>query len=165
MRGTAMITAHDYYENVAKATVTEFQKNNSDLRLALLASMAVLHVVDYVMQNREAEPKKAVRAMRQYIDTTSENNFSFLVVRDFALASKHCRLSDNRLHSGKHITAYPSFTGVMRAGQSFLGDKIGGITIHWKEHEYVNLTIALQNVLKLFETDFHELTTGECDSE
>lgn len=95
MRGTAMITAHDYYENVAKATVTEFQKNNSDLRLAL----------------------------------------------------------------------YPSFTGVMRAGQSFLGDKIGGITIHWKEHEYVNLTIALQNVLKLFETDFHELTTGECDSE
>jgi hypothetical protein len=165
MRDTAMITARDYYENVAKATVVEFQKNNGDRRLALLASMAVLHVVDYVMQNREPDPKKAEDAVHQYTYTTSENNFAFLVVKEFALASKHCRLRNNRLHSGEHVTAYPSFTGVMRAGQLFLGDKIGGITIHWKDQQWVNLTNALQNVLELFEADFPELTTDKSDTE
>jgi hypothetical protein len=127
--------------------------------------MAILHVVDYVMQNRESDPIKADEAVSQYNKTTSEKHFAFLVVKDFALASKHCRLRDNRLHSGKHIRAYPSFTGVMRAGQSFLNDKIGGITIHWKDQQWINLTSALQNVLQLFETDFPELTTDKCDAE
>jgi hypothetical protein len=134
-----MITARSYYENVAKATVIEFQMNNSDLRLALLASIAVLHVVDYVMHNREPDPEKANKAVHQYNETTSEKNFAFCVVRGFALASKHCRRRGGDFHSGKHMSAYPSFAGVMRAGQSFFGDKTGGITIQWKEHQWVNL--------------------------
>lgn len=157
MHAKPMITARNYYDNVVKPTVTEFCNNNKDLRLALLASMAVLHVVDYVMHNRESDPKKADREVKQYSASAGET-FAFRVLRDFALASKHCRLHDNRLHSGEHMVAYPSFTGVMRAGQSFFGDTTGGITIQWDKHQHVNLTHVLLQVLNLFERDFPELT-------
>ena len=81
MRDKGMITARDYYEKVAKPTVVEFQNNNGDLRLALLASMAILHVVDYVMQNREPDPKKADELVHQYTNKTSKNKFAFQVPR------------------------------------------------------------------------------------
>jgi hypothetical protein len=162
MRDAApMLTARSYYENVARATVIEFQKNNSDLRLALLASIAVLHVVDYVMHNREPDdPKKAYQEVSQYVETSAKKNFAFRVVRGFALASKHCHRYGGDFHSGMHMRAYPAFSGVMRAGQSFFGDTTGGITIQWKEHEWVNLSDALQKVLQIFEADFAELTQG-----
>ncbi len=152
-----MISARSYFERIVKPTIDQFRNDNGDLRLALLASMAVLHTVDYVMQNREPDPEKANEAVILYT-RSSDREFAFEVVRDFALASKHCRLRDGSLHSGRTMMAYPSFTGVMRAGQSFLGDKIGGLTIQWREREYVNLTTALERVLQILEADFPELS-------
>src|SRR5437879_3280719 len=147
-----MISARDYFDWVVKPTVNQFRKDNADFRLALLAAMATLHTVDYVMQNRESDPEKANDAIARYIK--GKGDFAFQSVRDFALASKHCRLRDGRLHSGRVMTAYPSFVGVMRAGQSFLGDTVGGLTIQWRDHEFVNLTTALGRVLQIFEADF-----------
>jgi hypothetical protein len=47
-----MISAHQYYDQIVKPTVDEFFKTNKDLRLAMLACAAMLHVIDYVAQNR-----------------------------------------------------------------------------------------------------------------
>ena len=58
MQRAAMISARDYYDRVVIPTVGEFSSNNKDIRHALLACMATLHLVDYVMQNRELDPKK-----------------------------------------------------------------------------------------------------------
>jgi hypothetical protein len=55
------------------------------------------------------------------------------------------------------MRAYPSFAGVMRTGQSFVGDAIGGVTVHWNEHEYVNLSQALTKTLELYEARFPEI--------
>jgi hypothetical protein len=43
-------------------------------------------------------------------------------------------------HSGKYSIVLRAFVGVMQAEISFFGDKTGGVTIQWKEHEYVNLS-------------------------
>jgi hypothetical protein len=152
-----MITAYEYYNHVAKPAVDEFQKENGSLKLALSASMALLHVVDYVMQNRESDPKEADEAVRRYVERTSQNRFAFRVVKEFALASKHCRLRADGFHSGEYMRAYASFAGVMRCGQSFLGDAIGGITVRWREQQYVNLTTVLSKTLEIYESDFPEL--------
>jgi hypothetical protein len=47
--------------------------------------------------------------------------------------------------------------GVMRAGESFIGDETGGVTIRWKERVYVNLSKALARTLAFYETEFTEL--------
>jgi hypothetical protein len=45
----------------------------------------------------------------------------------------------------------------MRSGQSFILDTVGGITIRWKAHQYVNLPKALTETLKFYESEFPEL--------
>jgi hypothetical protein len=47
--------------------------------------------------------------------------------------------------------------GGSRAGQTFLGDTIGGITVEWDERGYVNLTNALKATLEYLESEFPEL--------
>ena len=47
-----MIGALIYYEKIAKPTAEQFFLENKNIRLAMLACMATLHVVDYVFQNR-----------------------------------------------------------------------------------------------------------------
>jgi len=161
MQRAAMISARDYYDIVVTPTVGEFSSNNKDIRLALLACMATLHLVDYVMHNRDADTTTAEGAVFAFCKEASERNFPFCVVRGFALASKHCRLSQQSLegfHSGDHMIAYPAFAGVMRAGASFAGDTVGGITIHWKAQQFVNLTNALKETLQFYEAEFPELT-------
>ena len=158
-----MISARDYYDRVVIPTVGEFSSNNKDIRHALLACMATLHLVDYVMQNRELDPKKADGMVSEFYAAAAaaDGNFAFCVVRGFALASKHCRLARGSLegfHSGDHMIAYPAFAGVMRAGASFAGDTVGGITIHWKAQQSVNLTNALKETLQFYEAKFPELT-------
>ena len=156
-----MISAHDYYKTVVIPNVSEFCSNNKDIRLALNASTTTLHVVDYVMQIAEKNSTAADHKVSQFCDAAAGRNFSFCVVRGFALASKHCRLSKQSLegfHSGEHMIAYPSFAGIMRCGASFIGGTVGGITIHWKAQQFVNFTNALKEVLQFFEAEFPELT-------
>ena len=146
-----MISARQYYDQITKPTVDEFLRSNKDLRLAMLACAATLHVVDYVGQNRANNVKdgdKKVKALKK----KAREQFAFEVVEGFALASKHCNLSSRPgFNSGEHMVAYPSFAGVMRAGESFLGDTIGGITVRWTKNRYVNLTWALKEGSSLFQ--------------
>ena len=161
MQRAAMISAHDYYNRVVIPTAREFSSNNKDIRLALLACMATLHVVDYVMHNRDTNARTADRKVSAFCEDASGRNFPFCVIRGFALASKHCRLSQQSLegfHSGGHMVAYPSFAGVMRCGASFMGDTVGGITVHWKAKQFVNLANALKETLQFYEVEFSELT-------
>ena len=44
------------------------------------------------------------------------------------------------------------------AGESFIGDTVGGITIDWSDGRWINLTLALQDTLKVMEGDFPEIT-------
>ena len=158
MEDAMMLTARDYYTRVAKLAVDAFQKDNHSLWLAMGACMIVLHVVDYVMHNREPDPIKADDAIRRYSEQATEDHFAFRAVREYSLASKHCRRRANGFHSGKYMQAYPCVAGIMRCGQSFLGDTIGGITIRLQEHQNVNLTTVLQKTLEIYEADFPELT-------
>jgi hypothetical protein len=155
-----MISARGYYEIVVLPTVSMFSSHNKDIGLALLSCMASLHVVDYVMQNREADIETANDMVSAYCRTAAERSFPFCVVRAFALASKHCRLSKESLkgfHSGNYMIAYPSFAGVARCGATFMGDTVGGVTIHWKGTQFVNLSNALKLTLEFYEKEFPEL--------
>ena len=152
-----MISARQYYVQIAKPTVDDFLRNNKDLRLAMLACAVTLHVVDYVGQNRANNVKdgdKTVKALKN----KARQQFAFEVVEGFALASKHCNLSSRPgFDSGEHMVAYHSFAGVMRAGESYLGDTIGGITVRWTKIGYANLTWALKETSKYFESEYPEL--------
>jgi hypothetical protein len=153
-----LISAYRYYTEIVKPTVDEFFKSNKDLRLAMLACTVTLHVIDYVAQNKASDANvgdSEVRALK----AKAKAHFAFEVVEGFALASKHCSLSRRPgFDSGKHMVAYPSFAGVAVLGATFLGDIIGGITVHWTERGYVNLTVALKATLEYLESEFPELT-------
>ena len=88
-----MISAYDYYTNVVKPTVEEFLDKRADVRRAFLACMATLHTVDYVMQNREPDPKAADKLVDEFKRDSLQQSSAFEVVAAFALASKHCRLT------------------------------------------------------------------------
>jgi hypothetical protein len=158
---TAMISASDYYTKIAKPTVDDFLAHNDNVRLAFLACVATLHVIDYVAQNREPDDVLANQLVDRLKAHCREHlELRYCVVEGFALASKHCRLSRDDLkgfHSGRYMLAYPAIVGVMRAGESFIGDETGGVTIHWKEREYVNLAKALTRTLAFYEAEFTEV--------
>jgi hypothetical protein len=155
---TRVITPSYYYQEITKPTVDEFLMKNGDIRLAMLACQATLHVLDYIFQSREPDPKKADKLLGKFKKDIARKVFAFEVVEGFALASKHCTLSSKPdFNSGRYMVAYPSFAGTMVAGQSFLGDTVGGITIRWTDHGHVNLTTALQATLAFYETEFPEL--------
>src|SRR3954463_13936156 len=127
------------------------------LRLGMNAAAAVLHVVDYVMQNSASDPKTGNRSIDDYREDARQN-FSFEVVEAFAVASKHCNLrSRPGFDSGTHMVAQTSFIDEM-VGESFIGGTVGGITIDWSEGRWINLTLALQDTLKVMEGDFPEIT-------
>jgi hypothetical protein len=127
--------------------------------------MATLHVIDYVAQNREPDD---VDAGSKLVERPKEHSkkqlgLRFCVVEGFALASKHCRLSRGDLrgfHSGDYMVASPAFVGVMTVGGSFIGDETGGVTIHWRDVEYVNLAKALTKTLEFYESEFPEVVAG-----
>jgi hypothetical protein len=154
----AMISAYDYYTKVARPTADRFLAQNNDIGLGLLASMATLHVIDYVGQNR----KPNVRAANNLVNRLKARcrnrlGLRFQVLEGFALASKHCRLSNKNMknfHSGNYTVAFPATAGVMRSGQSFILDTVGGITIRWKAHQYVNLPKALTETLSSTNPNF-----------
>lgn len=159
-----MISAHDYYHQIARPTVDEFTGNRQsrgNLRLAMLACASTLHVIDYVMQNCASDAKEGDKLVKAYTREAEKRCFSFEVVRGFALASKHCTLSSKRgFHSGRYKIATPYFVRHGRVGAMstmFLSDKVGGITVRWTDRGHVNLTKALKKTLEFFEAEFPEL--------
>lgn len=126
----------------------------------MLAAMTILHAVDYVLQNRGADAKGNDQEIRDFVKNAAAASFEFGVIRDFALAAKHCRLSSpgkKGFHSGQYMVATPAFYGRMAIGRSFFGDKVGGVTIQIADHRYVNLTKALQGAMKFLEQEFPDL--------
>lgn len=123
--------------------------------------MVVLHAVDYVKQNSASDAKTANRLISEYMKDAGGRSFEFRVIRDFALASKHCHLTSHHpgFESDRYMVATPSILGRMVLGRTFLGDSIGGVTIRIDDRENVNLTTALQGAISFLETEFPELTT------
>jgi hypothetical protein len=147
-----------------KPTVEEFFINNKDLRMAMLTYTVTHHVIDYVAQNKASNAKDGKKDA-DALQAKAVAQFHFEVIEGFALASKHCNLiSRPGFDSGKHMVAFPSFAGVARAGSTFCGDLIGGITVDWtkrgepERRGYVNLTAALKATLEYLESEFPELT-------
>ena len=153
-----MIPPNIYYQAIVKPTVDEFRSKNHDIRLALLASMVTLHIVDYVMQNRASSPKEGDEAVRDFNSRASEKPFAFQVVREFALASKHCQLlKPPHRNSGDYKVSTPAFYGTAVFGRTFLNDAVGGVAVRWKKTQYVNLSTVLDATLKFYETEFPEI--------
>jgi hypothetical protein len=160
--GTTMITAHRYYTCVVEPTVEEFKKYNRDLRLALLAAMVTLHTVEYVMQNRAGDPGLGDDLVKEFSKKNADH-FHFSVVRGFALASKHCRLTSlSGFHSGEHRSVAAGRVGEMEAGVTPLNEP-GGIQVLWNE-KGVYLSVALDGTLALFESTFPEIGSGGTSS-
>jgi hypothetical protein len=111
----AMISATDYYTNIAKPTVDDFLARNDNVRLAFLACMATLHVIDYVAQNREPDDAQADQLVQRLKEHCRHSlGLPYRVIEGFALASKHCRLSRGDLrgfHSGSYMLAYRAMAG------------------------------------------------------
>lgn len=152
-----MMTAAAYVSQIAEPTLEEFRQHRADLRRGMLASMAVLHVVDFVMQNREATSQAGNDAIDAFKKRLAGTHIGFDTVNRFALASKHGALKrDPGFDTDKHMVAYPAFAGVMRAGQSFLGDTVGGITVNIGDGAHVNLLKALEATMALYRAEFPE---------
>ncbi|ACB28425.1 hypothetical protein [Methylobacterium radiotolerans] len=162
-----MFPARDYYDRIVRPTVQDFQSSNTDVRLGMLACMVLLHTVDHVYQNRETDPEAANVAVGRFNRTHSDRSedpgsIGYAVVRGFANASKHARLTGRDLNQGFgsrdfHI-ASPSFAGHIYAGNTYAGDEVGGVTILWREGRAVNLTDAIEHTMRVLEAEFHELT-------
>ena len=152
-----MMTAAQYVSLIVEPTLEEFRQNVDDLRRGMLASMAVLHVVDFVMQNREATPKAGDDAVAAFKKRMAGVQWGFDTVNLFALASKHGALRNPQgFDIGKHMVAAPAFADVMVIDGSFLGDEIGGITVEVEPTVYVNLLEALDATMALYRAEFSE---------
>lgn len=162
-----MLSAADYYTLIVRPTADEFFRRNSDVRLAMLACMATVHVVDHVVQNRmsvttKAEAMAADEEVVRLTNDLADRHVCFAVVRAYGTASKHGKIGLQRkfqpgFDSGRGIDCPPAFAGVMVAGLSFYGDSVGGITIRWTERGHINLTRALRELLPILEGEFPEL--------
>lgn len=163
-----MMTPATYHRLVAVPTAEEFFQDNGSVRRAMLACMAVLHIVDHVVQSRsdvidKASARRADEEVERIAKDLTERHMSFAVVRAYALASKHARIGLHRkfqpgFDSARAVDRPPAFAGRMVAGISFAGDTVGGITVRWSEHGHVNLTRALQTLLPVLEDEFPEIT-------
>lgn len=166
-----MYRAREYYDAMVRPTVAEFFDNHHDPRRGMLACMALLHTVDHVFQNRMTDPKKAEKAITAFNDTQSNlgvggipgtGSFGYAAVQAFANASKHARLTRAKLNPGFGSKDFevvaPGFCGEMVCGESFVGDEVGGVTIHWDKYSAVNLREAIEHVMGVLEAAFHELT-------
>lgn len=156
-----MISPFDYWTKIAKPTADEFIANRDNVRLAMLACMAVLHAVDYALQNSASDAKTANRQISQYMKDAADRSFSFRVIRDFALASKHCHLTSHHpgLQSDQLMVATPAIFGKMVLGRTFLGDTVGGVTVKVGAHQYANLTKSLKSAMSFLEGEFPALLT------
>lgn len=152
-----MMTAAAYVSQIVEPTLEDFRRHRADLRRGMLASMAVLHVVDFVMQNCEATPEagdKAVAAFKKRIEGTHPG---FDTVNKFALASKHGALRrDPGFDTDRHRITSPAFFGRFQFGRSFLGDTTGGLVVTLGEGRNVNLLRALDATMDLYRAEFPE---------
>lgn len=53
--------------------------------------------------------------------------------------------------------------GTFQFGRSFMGDRVGGITVRWTEDGHINLTNALRALLPILEQEFPELTAAPAE--
>lgn len=144
-----MFAAAEYFEQIAKQTIDEFFADLDNPRRGMLACMALIHTVDHVFQNRFSDGKRADKMVRAFTRKASENTASgaeqlhFAVVRGFANASKHARLTADSLNKGfgskDFEIAAPGRVDEFVIDNSFLEDEVGGVTIRWGENVYVNL--------------------------
>ena len=165
-----MLSAADYYSRIVRPTVDEFCGRNGDVRLAMLACMATLHVVDHVVQNRmtvatKMEAEVADAEMMRITNDLADRHLPFAVVRAYGTASKHGRIDLQRkfqpgFDSGRDVAQPKASFGSFSFGLSSMGDTVGGITIQWDERRRINLTRALQALLSILEEEFPELVTA-----
>lgn len=165
-----MISAFDYWDRIAKPTVEEFLANRKDVRRGMLAAMVVLHAVDYVFQNRGRETNAKIndKAVKDFKLRAAKTSFEFRVAQDFALAAKHCQLSQETkvgFHSGQYMVADSAFVGQMVPGRSFLGDEVGGVTIQIEDHRYANLVRSLKGAVAFLERELPELTRRDAQTD
>ncbi|MCG6206441.1 hypothetical protein LPW26_17470 [Rhodopseudomonas sp. HC1] len=166
---SSILPAKVYYDQVVRPTVEEFFRNKSNRRLAMLASMSLLHVIDHIIQNEfpADKGKEAEGQIKRYVEDLAAHFVPFAVVRAFALASKHAVLR-RKFQPGftvlRATNRSPCFVGRAVVGRTFLGDTVGGITVQWTDHGYVNLTNALKATMKRLESDFPQLKDSDTKS-
>lgn len=152
-----MMMAATYVAQIVEPTLEEFRQYRVDLRRAMLASMAVLHVVDFVMQNREATPEAGEKAVGTFKRRIEEQHICFDTVNRFALASKHGALRrDPGFDTDRHRVMIPAFWGRSAWGRSIWGDKLGGVAVRLGGGRAANLLQALDDTMALYRAEFPE---------
>jgi hypothetical protein len=121
--------AKQFADEIVDPTITDFEREPSSRRRAFLACVATFHLVDYI-------PKKPRERYRRECP-------AFAAVDRYANAFKHSETGDLRnplikpLKAGQIFERPPAFCGVMRTGASFLGDKIGGVSVAGEPGPYL----------------------------
>lgn len=156
------LKADFYFCEIALPTLDEFLRDNSNVRLAFLSSISVIHTLDYIYENREVSYEVAKEKREKYVREQRRKDLHFDIVYDFANASKHCKLrTDKGISSGSYRSQIPAIAGIMECGNSSLGDSIGGIFVDRRELS-INLSYSLKHIMYIFISFFDELSDVNC---
>lgn len=110
-----------YLTEIVDPTISDFEKNPTSVRHALLACMVTFHCIDYL-----AAPKRP-RSLRQKFRADSPE---FEIVDRVAHAAKHVKIGP--LRAAHVVKRPPAVPGVLVPGLSRPGDAVGSVTI-WDE--------------------------------
>ena len=113
-----------YLDEIVDPTIKDFEEHPTSVRHGFLACVAAFHAIDYL-----AFPKKRSSHLRQRFRQQSPD---FHMVDSVAHAFKHVVAGDRArpdLMAHQVIPRPPSFSGLMVAGLSSVGDTHGGVTL------------------------------------
>ena len=125
-----------YLELIVQPTVAEFEQDQSSVRRAFLACVAVFHTIDYM------RPKKTGNLRKNFRDECG----AFATIDRVAHAFKHVG-SDGKapLKASAVYGGPPALAGMAMAGRSLVGDTTGAVLIDGESGN--NLIFAMREAL------------------
>ncbi|MCW6506985.1 hypothetical protein [Lichenifustis flavocetrariae] len=119
----------------------------------MLASMAVLHVVDFVMQYRNATTQAGMDAIDAFKKCICPSHPGFNAVNNFALASKHGTIKKlPGFDTDKHRVL--SYSPMFPFG--LLGAMPSDLLVEFPDGSCVRLLVALDATMALYRAEFPE---------
>ena len=114
------MSPQEYLELIVEPTVAEFEQDQSSVRRAFLACVAVFHTIDYIRPKKYQNLRKLFR----------EECAAFATIDRVASAFKHVE-SDGKapLKASAVYGRPPALAGVAMAGRSLSGDITGAVVI------------------------------------
>ena len=154
---------NDYYSLVVKPTADDFVNDNNSPRKAVLAGIVVHHFPEYIFAYRNSDLEVADCECKRYRKQYKREPW-YIALDQVANAAKHGRRRNDNYDLSELWDTYPSTTGLMMTGSTFVGASEGGVAAPLtlqKDAPLVKLDKAVLSALERYEADFEELR-GDC---